>query len=125
MKNTKRKTFLEYLNKSISEYPSNRNLSVGMLQDMVCDAIYHQNLDIHKEFEAMNLYEYKEELDSNSLLNDAKIIFIHLVAYGIIGTVKDIEYPNGTHKEFIERARNWIINYDVYKNNETLKKIKQ
>ena len=120
MKNTKRKTFLEYLNNATSDYPSNYALTVGMLQDMISEAMYRQNFDMDKEFAAINLYDFKEELDLNALLNDANKILIHLIAYGLIETIKTVEYPSGTYKNFIEQARLWLKNYEIYKNKKTL-----
>lgn len=46
------------------------------------------------------------------LLKEARIIISLLQAYGNIHPVEGVRYPEGTHKEILERAREWMNNYD-------------
>lgn len=46
------------------------------------------------------------------LLKEARIIISLLQTYGSIHPVKGVVYPEGTYEEILDRAREWMDNYD-------------
>jgi len=48
------------------------------------------------------------------LLQEACIIISYLQAYGQIHTIERVKYPEGSHKEFIKKAQNWLEDYKKF-----------